>query len=81
MLPDLRSGFRSERGETPDPACGLQRAVAGVQDPALEAAREHARQVVEPLRLDSVLPERVVLGADLLALLFVGRKAKAAGPP
>ena len=80
VLADLGSGFRRERGEPTDPARRLQRAVACVQDAALEASGEHARQIVDPLRLDPVLAQRLVLAADLLALLLVGGEAKAPGP-
>src|SRR6267154_2750448 len=52
-----------------------------MQDPALEAAGEHAREVVEPLGIDPVFAERLVLSANLLALLLVGREPKAPGPP
>ena len=61
VLPDLSAGFRRERGEAPHPARRLQGTVARVQDPSLEAARQHARQIVDPLRIDSVLAHRLVL--------------------
>ena len=43
--------------------------------------RRGARDVVEPLRLEAVLAQRLVLEPDALALLLVGREAIAAGAP
>src|SRR4051794_25122183 len=39
------------------------------------------RQLVAPLRGESILAQCLVLQADLLAFLVVGGEAKAAGPP
>ena len=46
----------------------------------MEPAGERVRKVVDPLRLDVVHPQRVVLGSDLLPLFLVGGEAEAARP-
>ena len=47
-----------------------------MEDRAVEAVQ----RIVEPLGVDAVLAERLVLAADLLALLLVGGETQAAGP-
>src|SRR5207302_3570066 len=64
-------------GETADEARRLDRAVAGVVDRAVERAQMR-RQVVDPLGGDPVLAHRLVLGADVLALLLVRGEPQAA---
>ena len=46
----------------------------------MEPPGERAREVVDPLGGDAVLAHRLVLAADLLALLLVGGEPEAAGP-
>ena len=50
-----------------------------MDDAALEAAGQLAGQIVDPFRLETVLAQRLVLGADLTALLVVRGEAEAAG--
>src|SRR5439155_7593892 len=50
-----------------------------MRDRAVEAPRRAAGNVVEPLRLEAVLAQRLVLEPDALALLLVGGEAVAAG--
>ena len=77
-LAELGAGLGRERGEPAHELRRLDRGVARVEDRAVEAA-EGRRQVVAPLRLEAVLPQRLVLGEDLPALLLVGGEAQAAG--
>ena len=55
----------------PSPACRM---------PPWKRACEHAGQIVDPLRSDSVLTQRLVLTANLLALLLVCGETEAGGP-
>src|SRR5690349_21753936 len=80
MLAELRAGVGGARGQSPHEARGLEGPVVGMDDPAVEAPREMARQVVDPLGREPVLMERLVFGADLLALLGVGGQPEAAVP-
>ncbi len=78
VLAELGARLGRARGEPAHEARRLDRAVARMDDHAVEAAGEHAGEVVEPLDLEAVLAQRLVLGADLLPLLLVGGEAVAA---
>ena len=73
VLDDLRPGLGRARRETPHPAGRLKRPVARVDDRAAEERREPTRQVLEPLRVEPVLVQGFVLGADRRELLVVGQ--------
>ena len=81
MLAKLGPCGRGESSETADEACRLDRAVVGMGDRAVEAARCAAGNVVEPFRLEAVLAQCLVLEPDALALLLVAREAVASGEP
>ena len=68
VLADLRTRFGRARGEPSHEPRGLERAVAGMEDAAVESAAEPARKVVDPLRGDAVRAQRFVLAPDLPAL-------------
>ena len=72
---------RRASGEAADEARGLDRAVVRMRDRAVEATCRSARDVVEPLGLEAVLAQRLVLEPDALALLLVAGEAVAAGAP
>src|SRR6266516_5504964 len=64
-------------GKTTDEPPRLQRAVRRMEDRAVELGAQ-MRQLFAPRRRESVLVQRFVLQPDLVTLLVVGRKAKAA---
>jgi hypothetical protein len=81
VLADLGAGSRGECGESSHEPGRLDRPVRGVhQSAARERAFERRRQVVDPFGVDAILAHRLVLAADLVPLLLVGRQAVAAGP-
>ena len=55
VLADLGAGSGRGSREAPDEARGLDGAVVGMGDRAVEAPGRPARDVVEPLRLEPVL--------------------------
>ena len=67
-----------ERGKVTDEPARLQGAIRRMEDCAAELGTQ-MRELVAPLRGESVLVQRFVLQADVVALLVVGRKSKAAG--
>ena len=79
VLAELRPCLRGARGEPADEPRRLDRAVARMRDRAVELPCRRARDVVEPLGLDAVLAQRLVLEPDRVALLLVGGEAVAAG--
>ena len=67
------SGLGCARRETPHPAGRLKRPVGRVGDRAAEERREPPRKLLEPLRVEAVLAQGFVLGADRVELLVVGQ--------
>ena len=78
VLAKLDAGLGCARSEPAHEPRGLDRAAARMHDHAAEAAGEHAGEVVEPVDVEAVLPQRLVLRANLLPLLLVGGEAVAA---
>ena len=80
--PGCARGSRPRLGrqhrEPANPARGLQRGVARMEDRAGEAPAE---RLVDPLRREAVLAQPRVLGRQRVALLLVGGQAQASGPP
>jgi hypothetical protein len=69
-----RHTFRSSHDrEAANKTRGLQRTVGRMKDGAAKV-RAQTREVVTPFRLEAVLAQSLVLGADLDALLRVGRE-------
>src|SRR5512134_3159748 len=77
MLADLDPGVCSSRRKAPDEPCRVQHAVGWVEDRARIPSVERRRELVMPLRREASRPERLVLGSELLPLLFVRGQSKA----
>jgi hypothetical protein len=77
----LRACLRREASQAAHPPGGLERAVPRMSDRAAEATGERGRQLVEPVRLEAVLAQSVVRGAELVALGRVGGQPQAADRP
>jgi hypothetical protein len=77
LFPDLRFRFARERSEPPDPPRRLKRAVSGMPNRAREAG-ERRRQLLQPLSLETVLEQRLVVGTEVVALSLLGRQPDAA---
>ena len=73
LFDDLGSGRNRSTGEPSHPAGRLKRPVARVQDRAAEGRVQRRRKLVDPVGRDSVLAERLVLGAERVQLLVVGQ--------
>jgi hypothetical protein len=78
VLAELDARLRGERRKPSNEPRRLDRAVLRVRDRTVELPRRRTRNVVEPLGLDAVLAQRLVLEPDRVALLLVGSQAVAA---
>ena len=81
MLANLHPGLRGEGGEATHPAGGLEHPVGRVAQRSREPALERRLEALDPLRREPGGDERLVLGAQLVALLLVDREPKRADPP
>ncbi len=72
---------RCVRGETPDPARGLERPVGRVVDRAGVERVERRSQSIDPFDGEPVLLQRIVLAPQRLALRLVDGKPQAADAP
>ena len=79
VLDDLGARRGRVPGEAPHPEGRRERAVGGMDETAGEEAVEVCREWVEPLRLEAVLDEGVVLSAEVVALGGVGGQSQAPG--
>jgi len=78
VLANLRSRRRSGRRQAANQARGLDGTVMGMRDRTVEATGCGTRNFVEPLRVEPVLSQRLVLEPDALSLLVVAGEAVAA---
>ena len=81
MLANLHPGLRREGGQAPHPAGGLKHSVGHVAQRSREPALERRLEALDPLRREPGGDERLVLGAQLVALLLVDREPQRADPP
>ena len=81
VLANLDPRLRSERGEPTHPARRLQHAVGYVVQCGREPALERRLEALDPLRREAGSDERLVLGAQLVALLLVDREPERADAP
>ena len=81
VLANLDARLRSEAGEATHPARGLQHAVGHVAQRSREPALERRLEALDPLGREAGRDERLVLGAQLVALLLVDREPQRADPP
>ncbi len=79
VLAELDACLHRAAGEPANEAGRLDRAVSRMRDRAVELPGCGARNVVEPLAVEAVLAQRLVLEQDRVAFLLVGGKAVAAG--
>ena len=81
VLANLDAGLGREAGEATHPARGLQHAVGHVVQRGGEPAVERRLEALDPLGREAGGDERLVLGAQLVALLLVDREPQRADPP
>ena len=80
VLADLDARLRRGEREPPHEPRRLQDRVVRVEERAREAAGERLGQLVAPLGREAVLAERLVLRAELVALVVAGEPEAARAP-